>query len=176
MSTSRFKDTGCTARSLSVEVGAYGFVHMWSHLFHLSQAQSDQLCVLTLPAFVSWSTCSRRADCQQESSHTTSALSAPKQAEKWRQAVAASLSDQFLFYLPNSDEKEIQQCFFLPVQVCEHRTWDCGLEKQYDNFPLCLQGLPCPLYVLHCEKGRCCTVGAAEQGLFSLFPHLYRLL
>lgn len=52
-SASEFPDAGCTARSLSVEVGVYGFVRMWSNLFHLSQALSDQLRVLTLPAFVS---------------------------------------------------------------------------------------------------------------------------
>lgn len=48
---------------------------MWSHLFHLSQVLSDQLCVLILPASSSWSTCSRRAGCQQQNSHTASALS-----------------------------------------------------------------------------------------------------
>lgn len=32
---------------------------MWCNLFHLFQALSDQLCVLTLPAFISQSTCSK---------------------------------------------------------------------------------------------------------------------
>lgn len=52
-SASEFPDGGRTARSLPVEVGVCGFVCMWSNLFHPSQARSDQLCVLTLPAFVS---------------------------------------------------------------------------------------------------------------------------
>lgn len=46
----------------------------WIHLFHLFQAQSDQLHLFTLPAFPSWSTCSRRAGCWPCSSQGTSAL------------------------------------------------------------------------------------------------------
>lgn len=126
-STSEFPDAVCTARSLSVQVN--GLVRMWSNLFHLSQALSDQLRVLTLPAFVSWSTCSRRAGCQQQSSHTTSALSNLEQAEKLRQAVAAFLAKQ-VFCLANhiySGEKR-NSFFFLSVQVCWHRTWTVALK------------------------------------------------
>lgn len=36
---------------------------MWTHLFHCFHALSDQSCMLTLPAFISWSTCSSRAGC-----------------------------------------------------------------------------------------------------------------
>lgn len=52
-----------------------GSVHTRFYLFDLFQALSDQLCMLALPAFISWSTCSRRASCQQQSSQATSALS-----------------------------------------------------------------------------------------------------
>ena len=68
-------------------------------------AQSDQLCVLTLPVFISWSTCSRRADCQQQSSHLSSGLSDLEQAEKLRQALVASLSEACLFYQPHFIQK-----------------------------------------------------------------------
>lgn len=54
-------------------------LHMHPFVPSLS-ARSDQLCMLTLPVFISWSTCSRRAGCQQRSSHSshTSLLSGPK--------------------------------------------------------------------------------------------------
>lgn len=102
-------------------------VYTRSHLFHLShlfQDLSDQLCVLTLPAFISWSTCSRRAGCQQRGSHLTSALSDTETSTR-------CLSVRQVFVLPTALHqrqsqlkysaveqilchtiKEIQLCFF----------------------------------------------------------------
>lgn len=76
-STIRCTDTGRTAGSSSVEGGACRFGCMWcmcNNLFHQFQALSDQLCVLTLPAFIFWSTCSRRGGYRRRGSHSTSGL------------------------------------------------------------------------------------------------------
>lgn len=117
--TSESAGSGCTARSRSVEAAAC----MWSHLFHLFQAPSDQLCVLTLPAFISWSTCSRRASCQQQSLHTTSAPSDPQQAEHLRQAVAAFLS---VPGLPTALHQIKRSIFYISAGLQKHHL-DCGL-------------------------------------------------
>lgn len=102
-------------------------------MFHLSQVLSDQLCVLTLPVPVSWSTCSRRAGCQQENSHITSALSEAKQAEKLRQEVTASLAGMFLLYQAWSIglKRPSTVCFFISLL-------DSGLGLEKKSNKMCL--------------------------------------
>lgn len=57
--------------------GSFVRVGVLEGRFRPISLSSPALCVLTLPASVSWSTCSRRAGCQQGNSHITSALSEP---------------------------------------------------------------------------------------------------
>lgn len=106
-------------------------------------ALSDQLCVLTLPVFISWSTCSRRAGCQQQSSHSASVLSELKNSEKLRQALAASLLE-VCFLQPHFIRVNWNIELFTKYKFCAPsnptfffytgdttHNLDCGLETQY---------------------------------------------